>query len=254
MKKIFFFDMDGTLLPHGINCQINEKTVKNIHKLHELGYDVVIATGKSLEHIKKEIALLKVKYAITSNGQVLSKDGKIVKQSGFLEEDLQLLENFVKERQLYLSYQTSEELFAINYSKKELDLKAIYEKMHLPQPVIRKRVVFDNVQQLEIIGQVEIRDLPKGFNYYTWGENAIDVLPKDVSKVSGIKMYLEFNNYVDYYTYGFGDSFNDFEMLEFVDCSVAMGNAVEELKEIADYITDDVEADGVNKFLEEYIL
>ena len=54
-------------------------------------------------------------------------------------------------------------------------------------------------------------------------------------------------------TIAFGDGYNDLEMLGFVDTGVAMGNAVEELKAVADYVTDAVDRDGIfkaMKFLE----
>jgi hydroxymethylpyrimidine pyrophosphatase-like HAD family hydrolase len=43
----------------------------------------------------------------------------------------------------------------------------------------------------------------------------------------------------------FGDGPNDFEMIEFAGTGVAMGNASDDLKELADYITDAVNEDGV---------
>ena len=45
--------------------------------------------------------------------------------------------------------------------------------------------------------------------------------------------------------YAFGDSFNDSEMLEEAGVGIAMGNAKEELKEIADYITSPIDQDGI---------
>ena len=52
---------------------------------------------------------------------------------------------------------------------------------------------------------------------------------------------------------GIGDGYNDFPLLMACGLKVAMGNAVEELKAIADYIAPSVEEDGVvdviNKFV-----
>lgn len=46
-------------------------------------------------------------------------------------------------------------------------------------------------------------------------------------------------------TYAFGDGVNDISMIEAVACGVAMGNAVAEVKEVADHVTDAIDADGV---------
>ena len=43
----------------------------------------------------------------------------------------------------------------------------------------------------------------------------------------------------------FGDSGNDFEMMQTVGLAVAMGNATEPIKELADYVTTDVDKDGI---------
>ena len=51
-------------------------------------------------------------------------------------------------------------------------------------------------------------------------------------------------------TYGFGDSENDLTLFSEVDVSVAMGNAIPEVKRLADYVTDSVSEDGVASGLE----
>jgi hydroxymethylpyrimidine pyrophosphatase-like HAD family hydrolase len=52
----------------------------------------------------------------------------------------------------------------------------------------------------------------------------------------------------------FGDDVNDIDLLEFCEISVAMGNAVVEVKEMADYICDTNENDGVAQWIEKYVL
>ena len=50
----------------------------------------------------------------------------------------------------------------------------------------------------------------------------------------------------------FGDAQNDMDMIEYAGIGIAMGNAEESLKEIADYVTTDVDDDGVLNALKEY--
>ena len=52
----------------------------------------------------------------------------------------------------------------------------------------------------------------------------------------------------------FGDGGNDIQMLEHVAIAIAMGNANDEVKNIADYVTDDVEHDGIMKALQHFQL
>ena len=50
----------------------------------------------------------------------------------------------------------------------------------------------------------------------------------------------------------FGDGHNDIDMLQFVGIGVAMGNSSDDVKKEADYITDDIDCDGLYKALKEY--
>ena len=78
-----------------------------------------------------------------------------------------------------------------------------------------------------------------------WHDLAIDILHKDGGKQNGIKAFLKEYNIDAQETMAFGDGNNDKEMFEFVSTSVAMGNAKEELKKCATYITDDIDNDGI---------
>ena len=55
-------------------------------------------------------------------------------------------------------------------------------------------------------------------------------------------------------TYAFGDGINDKEMFELVCNGIAMGNAIEEIKEIAHYVTDTVDNDGIAKAFKSFLI
>ena len=82
----------------------------------------------------------------------------------------------------------------------------------------------------------------------------LELIPKGFSKAEGIKLILDDLDIKQEKTYGFGDSMNDYEMLEYVKYGVAMGRSDDQLKAIAAYVTDTVENDGVYKALEKYEL
>ena len=52
----------------------------------------------------------------------------------------------------------------------------------------------------------------------------------------------------------FGDNFNDIDMIRYAGLGVAMGNAADEVKEVADYITLSNEEDGVAAAIEKFVL
>ena len=78
----------------------------------------------------------------------------------------------------------------------------------------------------------------------TGGENR-ELSPKGIDKGVGVARALAYlGREGNARTFGFGDSGNDLGMLAAVETAVAMGNAMPEVKALADYVTDDVAHDG----------
>ena len=86
----------------------------------------------------------------------------------------------------------------------------------------------------------------------SWNETGIDIIPKGGGKSSGIQRYLEMHGIDREETMAFGDGENDMEMLLYVGIGVAMGNAGDTVKAAADYVTDTVDDDGIEKALRHF--
>ena len=67
--------------------------------------------------------------------------------------------------------------------------------------------------------------------------------------MAGIKRYLELTGIRREEIIAFGDAENDLDMIQYAGIGVAMGNAKEAVKEVADYVTDDIDDDGIEKAL-----
>jgi hydroxymethylpyrimidine pyrophosphatase-like HAD family hydrolase len=80
----------------------------------------------------------------------------------------------------------------------------------------------------------------------------VDVFNKGGSKGNGINELLRTKGFYDVPTYAFGDGMNDFEMFLTVDHPIAMGNAVDELKAQAEFVTDTNNNDGIAKALHKF--
>lgn len=78
-----------------------------------------------------------------------------------------------------------------------------------------------------------------------WYEDGIDIISKDGGKDHGIRRILEVHGFTREESIAFGDSDNDLEMLEFAGIGVAMGNAAESVKEVANYVTSHIDEDGI---------
>ena len=87
-----------------------------------------------------------------------------------------------------------------------------------------------------------------------WNKSFADVNSKYGGKEVGIDKIIEYYGIKLEETIAFGDGGNDINMIKHAHIGVAMGNANKEVKEIADYITDDVDNDGVYKALKHFNL
>lgn len=250
MKEIYFFDMDNTLLPTGHNQAIKPNTIESIKKLIADGHDVVVATGKSYDMCKDELNKLGVSYSITSNGQVLMKDGQIINEKCFSKTDVEMLLDFAIKNQLVFGVQAKDGYYYLGEHQEDL-IDTIFSTLSVEYPKEVKAIDTSvNVYQIWLLGEIDNLDYIPGFNYFKWHEFGLDVLPLNVNKVEGIKMYLEHKNYDNYKTYAFGDGSNDIAMLKFVDVGVAMGNASNEVKAIANAVCGSVFEDGISTYLE----
>lgn len=81
---------------------------------------------------------------------------------------------------------------------------------------------------------------------FSSGEGA-DVIEKSASKAEGLRRLCEYWKVPLSQTIAFGDSMNDYEIIRMAGTGVAMGNAREELKQAADYVTAPINEDGVWK-------
>lgn len=85
-----------------------------------------------------------------------------------------------------------------------------------------------------------------------WNPMAFDIIPKRGGKAAGIRQILEHFKIGQEEIMAFGDGDNDIDMLRYAHIGVAMGNAGENVKTHADYVTACVDDDGIYKALKVY--
>ena len=86
----------------------------------------------------------------------------------------------------------------------------------------------------------------------SWNDTGIDIIPREGGKSAGIQKYLDDQGIDRSETMAFGDGENDMDMLRFAGVGVAMGNACDAVKAAADYVTDTVDNDGIEKALRHF--
>ena len=94
------------------------------------------------------------------------------------------------------------------------------------------------------------------FKIPSWTKGRIDIVINHASatKQHAILEVAKILNIETHEIIGIGDGYNDFPLLMACGLKVAMGNAVDDLKEIADYVAPSVEEDGVADVIEKFVL
>jgi Cof subfamily protein (haloacid dehalogenase superfamily) len=88
----------------------------------------------------------------------------------------------------------------------------------------------------------------------SFGDNSGELTVPNIHKANAIEILIQHLGIERINTYAFGDGLNDIEMLQYCQVGIAMGNAKQELKDIADEITDADNADGIYNSMKKHNL
>lgn len=254
MIKAIFFDIDGTLVSYRTH-QIPHSTFEALHKLKEKDIKVFIATGRG----KDGLAVLEdfpFDGYITLNGQYCYIDEKTkIYENTIDKHDLQALLDYVEKDPFPCGF-TEEDTKYFNYRDQRVDdLHAITHNDDHPAGDCSHVVDHKVYQVMCFVDEKKEKDLLKVMPHCIasrWYPTFCDVSPIGGTKQLGIDKFLEYYHLDLSQTMAFGDGGNDKAMLEHVAVAVAMGNANEELKDIADYVTYSVDDDGIDHALKHY--
>lgn len=254
MQALIFLDIDGTILPEG-KSKVPEDVVEMIKEVKEKGHVPFICTGRNVGSAMDVINQIDVDCYVTSNGQQVTVGGEVIYSSFFPQDELEYVSSVIKEFTPHIAVENTKGLNVEDTEEGRELLKLIighgfFDSQALPTlptSEIFQVWAFGDKQQLDKIEH----ELKAKVELYRWGDHSLEIAPGGSGKGSGIEMAKHrFGTNIQ--TFGFGDGVNDFSMMEVVDVSVAMGNAVLELKQSCDYITDDCNQRGVENALRHY--
>lgn len=254
MIKAIFFDIDGTLVSYSTH-EVPQSAFDALYKLKEKGIRLFIATGRG----KDGLAVLKdfpFDGYITLNGQYCyTNQGEIIYENTINKEDLQSLLDYVEKAPFPCGF-TEEHTKYFNYRDQRVDdLHAITHNDDHPAGDCSQVVNHKVYQVMCFVDETKEKELLKVMPHCIasrWYPTFCDVSPVGGTKQLGIDKFLEYYGLDLKDTMGFGDGGNDLAMLNHVAVSVAMGNANDELKEIASYVTKSVDDDGIEYALKHY--
>ena len=252
MIKLCVFDIDGTLVAKK-SQEIGEHTIETLQNLKKQGIKIAIASGRPPFAIDKRILdHVDFDYFICSNGAcVLEGNGDVVHQYTFTKTLAdQLIERF-RSHDYALQFQCMDTIHVYNrYTYIANMLKGFLGRTdYLINATMEAEYVHKDLP-LAAVAQVnddQIDNFKETFPELTFTPFApchYDINGQH-TKADGIlhiceKLHCTYDDVA-----AFGDDFNDESMLLKCGYGIAMGNAKEEMKQIANYVTKNSEDDGI---------
>ena len=250
--KIAFFDIDGTLLP--ADGVVPESTKRAIKAAQERGLEVVIATGRDMVEIEK-LPLDGIDFDgyLTLNGNIcLDKEENMIAGNPIDPGEVEILVSIFRASKIPFVLIGKDKRY-INYVDDVVVRTQLMTNGTIPDiGKYRGGKIYQCLAFIDNEMQQKLEELLDQCVITSWNETGKDIIAKTGGKDSGMKKYLEARGLRRSESIAFGDGFNDIPMIKYAGIGVAMGNAKEELKEEADYVTSDCDKGGIEEALRHY--
>ena len=269
MGKIIFVDIDGTLVDY--ENHLPESAVAAIRKARENGHKVYMSTGRSKAEIYENLWAIGFDGLIGGNGSYVEDQGMVIMHQLITLEQCKRIVDWLHERKLEFYLESNNGLFASEHfeeackgtiqeycrRKGKDEVEKINVRDVFPEMIFDGELYRDDLNKVSyklndyqdfLDTKEQFPDLQNG----TWGgagETALfgDLGVKDITKANAIECLLKHLGAKKEDTIAFGDAKIDIPMLEYCKIGVAMGSGGVEIKAMADYVTDDVDKDGLYK-------
>jgi len=266
MYKGVFIDLDGTLLRD--DHSISEQTRQTLQTLVQNNILVALVSARPLHGITPISSWLALNSCplVSLNGAYIQIDNKIVFQSNIDLETISGLHSAARQLDVTLIYYSGLKWYAEIYNdaiEKEqriTEVKVIIapfeelmEQWILEGTSPNKVMAIGNALVIESLQSKLVLIYKKDMNIYTSKPTYLEVMRHDASKTNAVKYLLDKFAISREQAIAIGDNYNDKEMIMYAGLGVAMGNAPDPIKAIADYVTDSNEHDGVCKAIEKFV-
>ncbi|MBI2617266.1 HAD family phosphatase [Candidatus Gottesmanbacteria bacterium] len=249
--KAIISDVDGTLIPPSEYPapKLPPKIVDVVIRVRQRGIYFSLATGRSLDWLEDLVDSLSLtEPIILDNGARIYDCGKRLYLSS-----------------IYLSREEVEKVLSIIIKDPTLRIFILEDERRLDSPdkirtwKITKILVLgvtpakanDLYQSLSQIPTISVTKSVSGIGVKS---QSIHVTSGRATKQHGVMEVAKILGVSTKEIIGIGDSYNDYQLLMACGLKIAMGNAVAEIKEIADYIAPPYEQGGIIHVLEKFIL
>lgn len=244
--KIIFFDIDGTLIDMTKKA-ISDKTVETLLRLKENGVKICIATGRAPGSVPKFDGV-DFDAFLTFNGSYCFNSSDVILSTPIPKVDVEKMIKNATRINRPVSIAGKDRVVA-NGTDKDLSDYFGFAKQETPVSDDFDEVLKGEIYQMMMGGRKdEYDDILKDVEnarITAWWNRAVDIIPANGGKGKGIEAILEYYGIDRSESMAFGDGGNDIEMLQTVGTGVAMGNALDHVKEVADEICGTSADDGI---------
>ena len=257
-SAVLFFDVDGTLTsfdPDDMSdkdftaVRPSKAVIEAFYRLREAGHKAFICTGRPLWLIADSLRALDPAGIVAMAGATLEVEGRVVHEDCFDEDIVEELARRIVLAGFEAFFETNGATFALEPADVEqsslIGTTVVHsaEEMRVDGRLRVGKVCFNATSLAPVANDDGF--IERNFEFCNTGGENRELSPKGIDKGVGVARALEYLGRTgNARTFGFGDSGNDLGMLAAVETAVAMGNAMPEVKAVADYVTDDVAHDG----------
>lgn len=249
-----FFDIDGTLVSFKSHT-VPESARRAIARLREQGVKVFIATGRLMKHVAIVNDIEVDGYITVNGGYCITSAGEVIFESAFPRATVERVIDLSEQYGFDLNVMTHQDMYVSSMGER---VKKIASMINIMPTVADVRAIAATqpvVQMCPYISrelEQEIMPLLPDCVGSRWIETFMDLNVRGVDKSLGIQQVMNYYGLTMAEAMAFGDGGNDLPMVRDAAVGVAMGNASDELKAVADYITSSVDEDGVSRALEHF--
>ena len=258
--RLMAVDMDGTLLnSEGI---ITEKTVDAIRNLSNTDVIFTISTGRPIHGVKKYNDQLHITGpVITYNGAMIvnAETQEVLFEEGLSREDAEKIWELGERADVTMCIWSNNQLYGNRLDNRIHDYKKLSgvepllaDKEHLLNQGITKILWYDEADRIQQFCRELSPELFSQVTFCTSKPVFLEFFSSKVSKAVAMEKIGELYNIRREEMIAIGDGLNDLSMIEYAGLGVAMENAEQAVKDIAQYITASNDEDGVAQVIETF--
>ena len=257
MIRALFFDIDGTLVSFNTH-KVAQSTIDGLNIAKERGIKIFISTGRPLSFINKleDIEHLIDGY-ITTNGSYNFMGKSVISMHSIPKEEVLTLVDYLKKHEYPAILVGTDNTAVINH--KPIVDRIVIDTLNITNidfSITAKTVLQQDILQITPFITQEQQDIimPQIPHCASerWHPEFIDTVNKQASKGKALSDIVAYNDLLISETMAFGDGGNDISMLLKAGVGVAMGNANDNVKAMANYVTSSADDDGIYKALKHF--